>query len=40
MDQATTKETWIPSKNYNQSIKYVSPNDYYFTDGQMITVIT
>ena len=43
MDQATTKETWIPSKNYNQSIKYVSPNDYYFTGGggssQMITVL-
>ena len=43
MDQAATKETWIPSKNYNQSIKYVSPHDYYITDGggssQMITVL-
>ena len=43
MDQATTKETWIPSKNYNQSIKNVSPHDYCITDGggssQMITVL-
>ena len=43
MDQATTKETRLLSKNYNQSIKYVSPHDYYFTDGggsgQMITVL-
>ena len=43
MDQATIKETRLLSKNYNQSIKYVSPHDCYFTDGggsrQMITVL-
>ena len=43
MDQATSKETRSLSKNYNQSIKYVSPHDYYIIDGggsgQMITVL-
>ena len=43
MDQATSKETRLLSKNYNQSIKYVCPHDYFITDGggsgQMITVL-